>query len=440
MTNVAELPWGDRTLSVHLPRSWRVLGQLKPSETSALEDPVASCAKALDEPIGAEPLASQSLSGRKVVIITDDHSRPTPVRDFLPAVLDRLGKAGVSDGQIEILLANGVHRRSRQDEVELKLGAEVASRLSWRCHDAYDRGQLADLGSTSRGTRVFLNRLLTEADLILCLGAIEPHLLLGFGGGLKMLIPGCAGSETIGTNHMQGVDPDHFDFVGSEAEASPMRLDLEEGAQRLGKEIFIVNVALNLEGRPTRFFCGDPIQAHRAGQAFIREMARMVVPEPADVVLTNSHPMDADLRQSAKCLGNSLYAVRPGGVLLGCAYCEHGLGEMPIPKRTLPYPLLRLLLQVIGKQRVLPLVERVKKGEPVEEIFVGHFGLQMLRRNHLGLFSEKLPVETGKKMGLATTFDRVEAMVDWAARRAPRQATVWVFPYGGVSFADVARP
>jgi nickel-dependent lactate racemase len=430
-----ELPWGSTALSVELPRRWRLRGILKPSPLEAPADVAGACREALQGPIDSQPLRARTLSGARVVIVVDDHSRPTPVASFLPPVLEELRAAGASEERIEILIATGVHRASRPEEVARKLGPELAARLRWRCHDAQDPSALGDLGTTSRGTRVLLNRLLTEADLILCLGAIEPHLLLGFGGGLKMIVPGCAGAVTIGRNHMQGVDPDHFDYVGADAERSPMRLDLEEAAGKLGREVFIVNAVINERGEPARFFCGDPIAAHRAGVELVRSRVALEVPEPADVVLTSSYPMDADLRQSVKCLGNSLHAVREGGVLLGCVRCENGLGEIPIPKRTLPYALLRLLLKVIGKRRVLPLVERVKRGEPVEEIFVGHFGLQMLRRNHLGLYSPSLPADTGRRLGMVRTFHELDGLLRWAEQRAPSRATVWVVPMGGASYA-----
>lgn len=439
-----ELPWGSSTLGVELPRHWALRGVLEPRTLAAPAEVAAACREALAEPIGSAPLRARPLSDARVLIVVDDHSRPTPVARFLPPILDELRAAGVDDSRLEILIATGVHRPSRPEEVERKLGAEVTARLRWRCHDAHDPGGLADLGTTSRGTRVLLNRRLVEANLVLCVGAIEPHLLLGFGGGLKMILPGCAGAETIGRNHMQGVDPDHFDYVGVDSARSPMRLDLEEAAAKLGREIFIVNAVMNERGQPARFFCGDPIAAHRAGVTFVRSHVALEVPEPADVVLASSYPMDADLRQSVKCLGNSLHAVRPGGVLLGCVRCENGLGEMPIPKRTLPYPALRLLLRVIGKQRVLPLVERVKRGEPVEEIFIGHFGLQMLRRNHLGLYSPTLPADLGRRMGMVCTFTELPALLRWAERRAPRRATVWVVPMGGSSYvrpaASATRP
>ncbi len=438
MPQRVELPWGRSALDVQLPDNWRVLGELRPKSALANADPPAACAEALSVPVGSERIASRNLSGRRVVIVVDDHSRPTPVREFIQPIVAELASAGARDEDIDILIATGVHRTSRPEEVEAKLGREIMSRFRWRCHNAYDPAGLADLGATSRGTRVLLDKLLLDADLILCVGSLEPHLLLGFGGGFKMILPGCAGAETIGRNHLQGVDPDRFDCVGVRGEDSPMRLDLEEGARLMNREVFIVNAAMNENARPVRFFCGDPILAHRAGEAFVEGSCRCDVPEQSDAVLTNSFPMDTDLRQSCKCLGNSMYACKPRGVMMACARSEQGLGEMPLSNKTLPYPIMRVLLHIIGKHRILPLVEKAKKGEPVEELFLAHFGLQMLSRNHLAIFtdSKKLPPDLGRKMGLARIFHEVPEMVSWAEQKAPRNATVWIVPHGGTTYAS----
>ena len=428
------LPWGTGSLDVPLPAGWRLLGELRPRSVPAPADPGAACSAALREPIGCPPLAGRPLAGRSVLLVVDDHSRPTPVRELLPAVLAELVAAGVRDGDLEVLIATGVHRPSRPEEVLRKLGAEAMGRLRWSCHDAHDSAGLVDLGRTSRGTPVRLNRKLAGADLIICLGAVEPHLLLGFGGGLKMLLPGCAGAETIGRNHLQGVEPDRFDYVGAAPELSPMRLDLEEAVGKLGKEVFIVNAVLDADGRLTRFFCGHPVEAHRAAVGFVQSLAAVEVPEPADLVLAGSYPMDSDLRQGSKCLGNTLFACKPGGVMLGLLRCENGIGEVPAPRRPIPYPLLRGLVRLIGRKRILPLVERARRGEPVEEIFVGHFALQMLRRNQLGIFSERLPADADRSFSVARVFSRLDRLLEWAARTAPRRATVWVFPAGGVTY------
>lgn len=436
MSRTVELPWGGDSLQLRLPPRWKVLGELRPKRVQTELDPANACLQALAEPIGTVRLASRNLAGNRVLIIVDDHSRPTPVRDFIQPVLVELASAGARDSDIDILIATGVHRPSKPNEIERKLGPDVLARFRPRCHDAYNPDDLADLGSTSRGTPVFLNKLLLAADLIVCLGAVEPHLLLGFGGGLKMIIPGCAGAATIGRNHLQGVNTSYFDYVGVSGEESPMRLDLEEGAALAGKEVFIVNAAMDVDAKPLKFFCGDPVKAQRTAESFVEHLVRLDVPEQSDAVLTNSYPMDLDFRQSVKCVGNSLYACKPGGVMMGCLRCDHGFGEMPLSK-ALPYPVMRTVLKIIGKDRILRLVEKAKKQQPVEEVFVGHFGLQMLRRNHLVAFSDSttLPPDFGRKLGLLRSFTDAQEMISWAVSKVPTDATVWIVPFGGSTYA-----
>lgn len=439
MTQSIELPWGENLLKLNLPKNWRVLGELKPEKSRDTVNPLEACSNAMADPIGTQRLCSRNLAETKILIVVDDHSRPTPVADFLPAIIGELLSGGARKDNIQFLIGTGVHRADTPNEVARKLGQEVMVAYRWSCHDAYDLSGLENVGTTSRGTKVYLNKKLLEADLIVCAGAIEPHLLLGFGGGYKMILPGCAGVETIAKNHMQGVDPEHFNYVGTLGDHSPMRKDLEEAAQFLNREIFIVNAAINENAKPSRFFAGDPVLAHRMGESFVEKTLSLKVPEQADVVIANSRPMDADLRQSVKCIGNTLYASKPGGVMIGMARAINGLGEMPLAKKTLPYVATRTILKVIGKNRVLPLVEKVKKDEPVEEIFISHLALQMLRRNNLAIFSDStlLPPDIGRKMGMARSFTDVKTLMNWASSRVPSAATVWVFPYGGATYATI---
>jgi nickel-dependent lactate racemase len=430
-----ELPWGDGVLRVPVPSTWQILGPFLPPPLEPAGAPQALCQAALADPIGAAPLPSRDLRGKRVLLVADDLSRPTPVHRFFAPVRDALVRAGAAAGNIEVLFALGVHRPMTQAEAEAKIGRENLAPHRWHNHNCADPGALVHLGTTSRGTPVALNRLLTQFDLIVALGAIEPHLLLGFSGGAKMLLPGCAGATTIGHNHLQGVAAGHFNYVGVPAERSPMRLDLEEGVGLLGREVFIVNVALNSVGEVVRFFCGDPRQAFRAGAEFVRRHSEMAVPEAADVVITNSRPFDVDLRQGLKCIGNALFAARPGGVLLGFLRCTGGLGDVPLPSWTVPYPLLRRLIRLARARRVLNWLRLARPRDPVEQQFLGHFGLQMLRRNHVWFYAENLDPGIGKRVGMLKQYVDVDAMIAGAARQVGPRARVAVFPRGGATYA-----
>jgi nickel-dependent lactate racemase len=250
-----------------------------------------------------------------------------------------------------------------------------------------------------------------------------------------MIVPGCAGEETIGRNHLQGMNADRFNYVGASAEHSPMRLDLEEAAGKLKKEIFLVNVVLNPEGEVVRFFCGDPVQAFRAGADFVHRTTALSVPEPADVVIANSRPFDEDLRQGLKCLGNTEYAARPDGLLLGFLYCRRGMGDLHPSWFKLPYSVSRSLVKLLGANLSQAFERGVSCFDPVEQRFLNQFGVRMLHRNHLWCYSEHLEPTASRKLGVLKPFQSIEAMMAAAEKKVGPKATVAVFPYGGASYA-----
>ena len=370
-----------------------------------------------------------------MLLVADDQSRPTPVARFFSPVRDALLQTGVQAHDIEVLFALGVHRPMTQQEAVAKIGKENLAPHRWHNHNCFDPAQLVDLGTTSRGTPVRVNRLLMQFDLIVLLGVIEPHLLLGFSGGLKMLVPGCAGEETIGRNHLRGLTPQRFNYVGAAAADSPTRLDLEEAASLLPQKVFLVNAALNHQAEAVRFFCGDPREAYRAGEDYVRRHSAVAVPEQVDVVITNSRPFDTDLRQGLKCLGNAMAAARPGGLLLGFLYCEHGVGDLPAPSWTLPYPLWRAVMRAIGPKHLAGFSRWVSKQQPLEQQFLDQFGLRLLHRNHLWFYSDHLPPQAGRQLGVTRQYSTVAGMLEAAERKAGRRATVALFPYGGASYA-----
>ncbi|MFW5739175.1 MAG: lactate racemase domain-containing protein, partial [Myxococcota bacterium] len=331
-----------------------------------------------------------------------------------------------------VVTALGIHRPMTQTEIEAKLGREAIEGIRWVNHDARDPNELAALGRTSRGTEVSINKNLVDADLIVCVGAIEPHLLLGFGGGLKMIVPGLAAEHTIAQNHMQGVTADKYNFVG--ADISDMRLDLEEAAMMVGKPYFIVNAIMNDQLEVCAFTCGDPIEAHRAGIASVRAMHARPVPKHADVAIVASSPMNADLRQGMKCVGNVEQSVKENGLVLAFLDCDNGIGDLTVPPKSLPNGVLRAILRILGRHRVLWFIDKVKKDAGVEERFLAHFSMQVVRKNAIFVYSRKLPPDTGKKLGIFKQFTDVGEMMKAASKYAPGRAEVLVYPHGGVTY------
>ena len=86
------------------------------------------------------------------------------------------------------------------------------------------------LGSTASGTPVYVDERFISKDLHITLGFIEPHLMLGFSGGRKLVAPGLAAQETIKVLHSPKFMRDARAVEGS-IERNPLHEELLEIAR-----------------------------------------------------------------------------------------------------------------------------------------------------------------------------------------------------------------
>ena len=168
--NTFTLPWGNGELKLSLPGNWHIAGVLNPAALPGVADPPAETQRGLAEPIGMPRLRALARSDTRVALLVDDVSRPTPVAQLLPAVLDELRQAGVGKERITLVTAIGSHRAMTGAEVAARVGAGAFDGLHWESHDCDDPARLVNLGTTTRGTPVWLNSTVAGADLVVAIG------------------------------------------------------------------------------------------------------------------------------------------------------------------------------------------------------------------------------------------------------------------------------
>ncbi|MCJ7732324.1 lactate racemase domain-containing protein, partial [Candidatus Bathyarchaeota archaeon] len=246
--------WKPETLS--FPEGWDVHEQkMHGHSTPRLsEDQIT---ERLMSPVGSEPLDVLAKGKKKCCIIIDDMTRPTRQSQMLPSVLELLHRGGLSDDQIVFMMANGAHHGRLLFDFQKKLGADIPERFRVFNHNCYEN--LVDLGETSRGTPVHINREVMSCDLKISLGTMMPHFGYGFGGGSKMLLPGVAGIDSITHNHRinDGTGP-------GKVQENIRRLDSEEAAKMAGLD-FVINAFMNSDSDVAELVCGDVLEAHREG-------------------------------------------------------------------------------------------------------------------------------------------------------------------------------
>lgn len=293
----------------------------------AIADIAAALDAALDYPVAGQPLAELAAGKRTAAISVCDITRPAPNRITLPPLLARLHAAGIPVDGVTILIATGLHRDATPEELDIILGPEIAAKYRVVSHDARDLAAHRPLGTSSRGTPVYIDERFMAADLHLSLGFVEQHLMLGFSGGRKLVAPGLAAQETIKVIHSPRFMREPMATEGS-IQDNPLHAELIEIAA-MARHDFILDVTLTREREISGVFAGSPVQAHAAAVSFLETTSLAQIPALADAVITSAagYPLDLTFYQTVKGLTAAQHILKPGGRMLVLAECSEGMGS-----------------------------------------------------------------------------------------------------------------
>ena len=290
---------------------------------------------ALDHPIGAGPIEEAVLAGDKVCIIISDVTRRwQQPSTYLPVLVERLNRAGIPDEDILILCATGTHRRQTEEEHISLVGEELYRRVRFMDHQCDDKEHLTYMGTSSRGTPVWLNSYAMACDKLILTGGVVYHFLAGFGGGRKSVVPGIAGRETINTNHNNalnhglGSGSNPRVCNGNMGEDNPFHSDLMECAS-FAKPAYLLNVFVDDNYQIVGAFAGDWQKAHEAAARAVEQLDGVPIPHRTPLVIASAggYPKDINLYQTSKTLSNALAAVAPGGTMILLSQCREGFGD-----------------------------------------------------------------------------------------------------------------
>jgi nickel-dependent lactate racemase len=280
--------------------------------------------EALAKPIGSARLCDCAKGKKKVLIISDDIHRPTPVREFLPAVLGELFAAGLKHRNIEFLLALGTHRPMTRDEMVVKLGDEIVRKFEVQNH-LWDNPELLDfVGNTDSGVPVWVNKKVAQADLVIGLGAIMPIEVCGFTGGGKIIVPGVCGEITNSQMHWTRVDVPHHEIIGKADNL--IRACIDQLARKAGLD-FIVNVILDANQKIVYAVAGDMIAAHRHGCEIAMKVYGVEFDREYDIVIADGYPFDIEFWKVNKALDTAGIVVKKGGVVIIVSPCYEGFSR-----------------------------------------------------------------------------------------------------------------
>lgn len=292
-----ELEYGDGHVSVELPEDAHVVRpETATHEPEPLGDPVAATRRAIANPVGSEPLGALVKAGSKVTIAFPDRvkggTQDTAHRKVaIPALLAELDAAGVRREDITLVCAIGLHRKNRHEEFVDYLGREVVDAVpsaNLLNHDAEDPAGIVDLGTSSLGDPVGMNRALAESDLSIMIGHTAGNPYGGFSGGYKMPSTGLTTWRSIASHHApRSLYRD--DFVPAST-GSRFREQLTAIGQRMesamSQPFFSVDAVIDSKSRQLGVYAGSIPEVEKASWPLATARTDLQVTGPrADVLV-----------------------------------------------------------------------------------------------------------------------------------------------------------
>jgi len=322
-----DLLYGRGTLPVRLPDDVRVTVVGKHPMTP-LGDPVRAVRQALGKPAGCPPLPEIARGGKSACILICDITRPVPNGTLLPPLIESIAEAGIPRENILILVATGLHRPNEGEELRELVGSdEVLRTVRVENHFARDAEAHVDLGKTSGGIPIRIDRRFVEADLKIVTGLVEPHFMAGYSGGRKVVAPGVAYRDTILSFHGPRI-LEHPRSANCVVEGNPLHEAQIEIVRAIGG-ILALNVVIDENRRIGFVNFGDIESSHEDAVAFMRRHAEVTLPRRFRTVVTTSagYPLDATYYQTVKGMVGVIDILEPGGTVIIASECSEGMGS-----------------------------------------------------------------------------------------------------------------
>jgi Lactate racemase N-terminal domain len=228
-----------------------------PDPLPGIKDVTGAIRHALLNPLGSEPLPELMRPGMRLTIAFDDISLPLPPMEtpdirgrVMEQVLEVAARRGVDD--VEIVVANSLHRRMTASEIKRAVGERVYRSFypeALRNHDAEDPAGMAFIGTTDRGEDVEINRRAAESDLLVYVNIN----LVAMDGGHKSVPVGLGGYRSLKHHH------NVHTMLESRSFMDPPSSALHGSAARMGRllaehvRVFTIETTLNNNTFPSQF-------------------------------------------------------------------------------------------------------------------------------------------------------------------------------------------
>jgi len=119
-----KLDYGKNGIELEIDPNWNIK-IIQPVEQFPIENPIKAIRDAINNPVGnlsLKTIINNKKKIKSVCIVVSDATRPVPTHLILEGLMRELNDYGIKEKDIGVLIATGLHRPSRKEEINRILG------------------------------------------------------------------------------------------------------------------------------------------------------------------------------------------------------------------------------------------------------------------------------------------------------------------------------
>ncbi len=269
-------------------------------------------------------------AGKRVLALTPDATRTCPLPMMVRAVNAIIGSRSA---KLDFMVALGTHTPLSGEEILQLYGISDSQRSrmfakSQFLNHRWDRPQTLQRigilnesevveisGGLMRETvPIDINRHIFDYDLVLILGPVFPHEVVGFSGGAKYLFPGISGGEFLHFFHWLSAVITCAKTIGRKY--TPVRDIIHRALSRIEVPVTCLAMVVSPDSRLAGLYAGDVIEAWSAAADLSARLHIVKKEQPFRIVLGRAPEMYDELWVAGKVMYKLEQVVAEGGRLI----------------------------------------------------------------------------------------------------------------------------
>jgi nickel-dependent lactate racemase len=265
---------------------------------------------------------------KRVLVLTPDATRTCPLPLILRSIQQVIGKRSA---RLDFMVALGTHTLLSEKDILKLYGIAVHEKRfsgskffnhEWNRQESFVRiGEFSEHeveeisdGRLREKVPIVVNRRIFDYDLIVIVGPVFPHEVVGYSGGAKYIFPGISGGDFLHFFHWLGAVNTCRKIIG--IKDTPVRRMIDKAMKKIPVQAHCLAMVVNRDSSLCGLYVGDETEAWSRAADLSSQVHVVTKKTPFRVVLGRAPAMYDEIWTAGKVMYKLEQVVADQGTLI----------------------------------------------------------------------------------------------------------------------------